>query len=62
VRHEKSAAFMACDSARFTERRGGGIATSRSGGIHLLNGLYDANLDHQPVLAMTGMAFHDLII
>jgi pyruvate dehydrogenase (quinone) len=61
VRHEESAAFMACAYAKFTGRLGVCLATSGPGGIHLLNGLYDAKLDGQPVLALTGMAFHDLI-
>src|ERR671924_477497 len=61
VRHEEAAAFMACAYARFTGRLGVCLATSGPGGIHLLNGLYDAKLDQAPVLAITGMAFHDLI-
>src|SRR5947209_6015189 len=61
VRHEESAAFMACGYAKFTGRLGVCLATSGPGGIHLLNGLYDAKLDGQPVLAITGMAFHDLV-
>jgi len=61
VRHEEAAAFMACGYAKFTGRLGVCIATSGPGGIHLLNGLYDAKLDGQPVLAITGMPFHDLI-
>ncbi|HVZ59752.1 MAG TPA: thiamine pyrophosphate-binding protein, partial [Terriglobales bacterium] len=61
VRHEESAAFMATGYAKFTGRLGCCIATSGPGGIHLLNGLYDAKLDGQPVLAITGMAYHDLI-
>ena len=61
VRHEESAAFMACAYAKYTGKLGVCIATSGPGGIHLLNGLYDAKLDGQPVLAITGMAFHDLI-
>src|SRR5213082_1286904 len=61
VRHEESAAFMACGYAKFTGRLGVCLATSGPGGIHLLNGLYDAKLDHQPVLAITGLQFHDLI-
>lgn len=61
VRHEESAAFMACAYAKYTGRLGVCLATSGPGGIHLLNGLYDAKLDSQPVLAITGMAFHDLI-
>lgn len=61
VRHEEAAAFMACAWAKFTGRLGACIATSGPGGIHLLNGLYDAKLDGQPVLAVTGLQFHDLI-
>src|SRR5207249_1494145 len=61
VRHEESAALMACGYAKFTGRLGVCLATSGPGGIHLLNGLYDAKLDNQPVLAITGLQFHDLI-
>ncbi len=61
VRHEESAAFAACGYAKFTGRLGVCIATSGPGGIHLLNGLYDAKCDGQPVLAITGHTFHDLI-
>jgi pyruvate dehydrogenase (quinone) len=61
VRHEETAAFMACGYAKFTGRLGVCLATSGPGGIHLLNGLYDAKLDGQPVLAITGLAYHDLI-
>ena len=61
VRHEESAAFMACGYAKYTGKLGVCLATSGPGAIHLLNGLYDAKLDGQPVLALTGMPFHDLI-
>jgi hypothetical protein len=61
VRHEESAAFMACGYAKYTGRLGVCLATSGPGGIHLLNGLYDAKLDGQPVLAITGHHYHDLI-
>ncbi|HET7442359.1 MAG TPA: thiamine pyrophosphate-dependent enzyme, partial [Terriglobales bacterium] len=61
VRHEEAAAFMACAYAKFTGRLGVCLATSGPGGIHLLNGLYDAKLDGAPVLAITGLQFHDLI-
>lgn len=61
VRHEEGAAFMATGYAKFTGKLGVCLATSGPGGIHLLNGLYDAKMDGQPVLAITGMAFHDLI-
>ncbi len=61
VRHEESAAFAACGYAKFTGRLGVCLATSGPGGIHLLNGLYDAKMDGAPVLAITGHTFHDLI-
>jgi pyruvate dehydrogenase (quinone) len=61
VRHEESAAFAACGYAKYSGRLGVCIATSGPGGIHLLNGLYDAKCDGQPVLAITGHTFHDLI-
>jgi pyruvate dehydrogenase (quinone) len=61
VRHEESAAFMACAYAKYTGKLGVCLATSGPGGIHLLNGLYDAKLDGQPVLAITGHHYHDLI-
>jgi pyruvate dehydrogenase (quinone) len=54
VRHEEMAAFMACGQAKFTEGPGVCLATSGPGAIHLLNGLYDAKLDHQPVVAIVG--------
>ena len=61
VRHEEAAAFAACGYAKFRRRLGVCLATSGPGGIHLLNGLYDAKSDGQPVLAITGHTFHDLI-
>src|SRR5438270_8994322 len=61
VRHEESAACMACAYAKYTGKLGVCVATSGPGGIHLLNGLYDAKLDGAPVLAITGHVFHDLI-
>src|SRR5712671_3554261 len=61
VRHEEAAAFMACGYAKFTGKLGVCLATSGPGGIHMLNGLYDAQMDGQPVLAITGLQFHDLI-
>lgn len=61
VRHEEAAAFMACGYAKYTGRLGVCLATSGPGGIHLLNGLYDAKLDGAPVLAITGLQFHDLL-
>src|SRR3954467_2324353 len=54
VRHEEMAAFMACGHAKFTGEVGVCIATSGPGSIHLLNGLYDAKLDHQSVVAIVG--------
>ncbi len=61
TRHEEGAAFAACAYAKFTGRLGVCLATSGPGGIHLLNGLYDAKLDGVPVLAITGLQFHDLV-
>src|SRR5256885_12588924 len=55
VHHEEAAAFMATAYAKATGRVGVCLATSGPGGIHLANGLYDAKLDHVPVLAITGM-------
>src|SRR2546421_438650 len=60
VRHEEAAAFMACAYAKYTGRLGCCLATSGPGGIHLLNGLYDAKLDQAPVLAITGQTYSDL--
>jgi len=54
VRHEEMAAFMACGYAKFSGEVGVCMATSGPGAIHLLNGLYDANMDHQPVVAIIG--------
>src|SRR6266513_2300728 len=54
VRHEEQAAFMACAHAKWTGEVGVCLATSGPGAIHLLNGLYDAKGDHQPVLAIVG--------
>ncbi len=61
TRHEEAAAFAAVGYAKTTNKLGVCIATSGPGGIHLLNGLYDAKMDGQPVLAITGLQFHDLI-
>jgi len=61
VRHEEAAAFAACAYAKWTGKLGVCVVTSGPGGIHLLNGLYDAKLDAQPVLAITGLQFHDLL-
>jgi len=56
VRHEEMAAFMACAHAKFIGEVGVCLATSGPGAIHLLNGLYDARMDHQPVLAIVGQS------
>lgn len=56
ARHEEMAAFMACGHAKFTGKLGVCVATSGPGAIHLLNGLYDAKMDHVPVLAIVGQA------
>ena len=61
VAHEEGAAFMATAYAKCTGKIGVCLATSGPGGIHLLNGLYDAKLDHQPVLAITGMQETDIL-
>jgi pyruvate dehydrogenase (quinone) len=61
VRHEEAAAFAAVGYAKYTGKIGVCVATSGPGGVHLLNGLYDAKCDLQPVLAITGHTFHDLI-
>src|SRR5216117_3321081 len=56
VRHEEMSAFMACGHAKFTGEVGVCLATSGPGAIHLLNGLYDAKLDHHPVVAIVGQS------
>src|SRR3954465_4002805 len=61
VRHEEMAAFMACAHAKFTGQIGVCLATSGPGAIHLLNGLYDAKMDHQPVLAIVGQSARSAI-
>jgi pyruvate dehydrogenase (quinone)/pyruvate oxidase len=61
VRHEEAAAFMACAYAKYTGKLGVCLATSGPGGLHLLNGLYDAKLDGAPVLAITGLQYSDLV-
>jgi thiamine pyrophosphate-dependent acetolactate synthase large subunit-like protein len=60
ARHEQAAAFMACAHAKWTGRLGVCLATTGPGGINLLNGLYDACFDRAPVLAITGLPYHDL--
>jgi pyruvate dehydrogenase (quinone) len=61
ARHEEAAAFMACGYAKYTGKLGVCLATSGPGGLNLLTGLYDAKMDGQPVLAITGHHYHDLI-
>jgi pyruvate dehydrogenase (quinone) len=61
VRHEESAAFMACAYAKYTGKLGTCVATSGPGAIHLLNGLYDAKADNTPVIAVTGTTYSDLM-
>jgi pyruvate dehydrogenase (quinone) len=61
VRHEEVAALAACGYAKFTGRLGVCVSTAGPGAVHLLNGLYDARVDQAPVLAITGMTYHDLI-
>ena len=60
VRHEEAAAFMASGFAKHTGRLGVCVGTTGPGAIHLLNGLYDAALDGAPIVALTGLTFHDL--
>jgi pyruvate dehydrogenase (quinone) len=61
VRHEESAALMACAHSKWTGRLGCCLATTGPGGVHLLNGLYDAKFDKASVIAITGLPYHDLI-
>lgn len=61
VRHEESAAFMACAYAKYTGKLGACVATSGLGAIHLLNGLYDAKFDNTPVIDITGSTYSDLM-
>jgi pyruvate dehydrogenase (quinone) len=61
VRHEESAALMACAHSKWTGRLGCCLATSGPGGVHLLNGLYDAKFDKAGVIAITGLPYHDLM-
>jgi pyruvate dehydrogenase (quinone)/pyruvate decarboxylase len=61
ARHEEAAAFMACGFAKHTGRLGVCVGTTGPGAVHLMNGLYDAKFDGAPVLALTGLTFHDLI-
>src|SRR5579875_3826667 len=57
TRHEEMASFRACGHAKWTGQVGVCMATSGPGAIHLLNGLYDAKLDHQPVVAIVGQTY-----
>lgn len=61
VRHEETAALAACGYAKYTGKLGVCVATSGPGALHMINGLYDAKLDGAPVLAITGLQFHDLL-
>ncbi len=61
VRHEETAALAACGYAKYTGKLGLCVATSGPGALHMINGLYDAKLDGVPVLAITGLQFHDLL-
>lgn len=61
ARHEEAAAFMACAYAKWTGGLGCCLATTGPGGVHLLTGLYDAKFDGAPVLAITGLPYHDLL-
>ncbi|PZS06806.1 MAG: thiamine pyrophosphate-requiring protein, partial [Chloroflexi bacterium] len=61
TRHEEMASFMACAHAKFTGEVAVCMATSGPGAIHLLNGLYDAKLDHQPVVAIVGQTFANVM-
>ncbi len=61
VRHEETAALAACAYAKFSGRLGVCFSIAAPGAVHLLNGLYDAKIDGAPVLAITGMTYHDLI-
>ncbi len=61
VRHEESAAFMACAYAKYTGRLGACLATSGPGAVHLTTGLYDAKADGAPVIAITGSTYSDMM-
>jgi pyruvate dehydrogenase (quinone) len=61
VRHEESAAFMACAYSKYTGKLGACVGTSGPGAIHLLNGLYDAKADNTPVIAITGTTYSDMM-
>jgi pyruvate dehydrogenase (quinone)/pyruvate oxidase len=61
VRHEETAALAACAYGKFTGRPSACLSTAAPGAIHLMNGLYDARIDQSPVVAITGMTYHDVI-
>jgi pyruvate dehydrogenase (quinone)/pyruvate oxidase len=61
VRHEETAALAACAYGKFTGRPAACLATAAPGAVHLMNGLYDARIDQSPVIAITGMTYHDVI-
>ncbi len=61
VRHEETAALAACAYGKFTGRPAACLSTAAPGAIHLMNGLYDARIDQSPVVAITGMTYHDVI-
>lgn len=61
MRHEEAAAMAACGYEKFSGKLGVCFSTAAPGAIHMLNGLYDAKIDQAPVLAITGMTYHDLI-
>lgn len=61
VRHEETAALAACSYGKFTGRPAACLATAAPGAVHLMNGLYDALIDQSPVVAITGMTYHDVI-
>jgi pyruvate dehydrogenase (quinone)/pyruvate oxidase len=61
VRHEQTAALAACAYGKFTGRPAACLSTAAPGAIHLMNGLYDARIDQAPVVAITGMTYHDVI-
>jgi pyruvate dehydrogenase (quinone)/pyruvate oxidase len=61
VRHEETAALAACAYGKFTGRPSACLSTAAPGAIHLMNGLYDARIDQAPVVAITGMTYHDVV-
>src|SRR5437764_2985730 len=61
VRHEETAALAACAFGKFTGRPAACLSTAAPGAVHLMNGLYDARIDQSPMVAITGMTYHDVI-